>query len=136
MRVTIVEAKSLDVIEVCQRTVVPTTESQLNMFLRASTFSWVGRADGVAACMWGLIAPTIMSDRAYLWLTTTDLVEKHKFRFIRHSQRHVEVMLRYFPLIIGDADPQQPGAIRWLGLLGAKFGQFDGRFIPFEIRAK
>ena len=96
-----------------------------------------GYVNGQCACVWGLIPPTLLSSSAYLWLLTTDLVEQHKFLFVRYSRRWVEDALKRYPRLIGDvvcgegADSTQ----RWLGLLGAKFLSPINNRIPFEIRA-
>ena len=95
-----------------------------------------GLVNGEVACMWGLIPPTLLSDTAYLWLLTTNLVEEHKFLFVRHSQMYVKEALNYFPNIVGDVMVTNVGAKRWLKWLGAEFGESDGRKIPFVIRRK
>jgi len=97
---------------------------------------FIGTADDVLACMWGLIPPTLMSDRAYLWLYHNDLVEQHKFAFIRHSQIQVKRMLKSYPLISGDCIISNTTGRRWLTWLGAEFGYPQGDLAPFEIKAK
>jgi hypothetical protein len=87
--------------------------------------------------MWGLIAPTIFSEQAYLWLITTDLVDEHKFTFVRHSQMVIRGMLEQFPLIVGHVLWEQSRSKKWLKLLGVKFGRpIEGktRIVPFELR--
>ena len=95
-----------------------------------------GLIDGEVACVWGLIPPTILSDTAYLWLLTTDVVARKKFLFIRYSQIYVEHALRSFPIIVGDCMANNASAIRWLRWLGAEFHNPVGLKIPFTIRAK
>lgn len=95
-----------------------------------------GYVDGECACIWGLIPPTLLSTSAYLWLLTTELVEKHKFLFVRHSQRWMEEILRTYPNIIGDFIPGEERSRKWLEWLGAEFGDFQGGRIPFVIRKK
>src|ERR1700704_1409593 len=97
---------------------------------------FIGTADNVLACMWGLIPPSLMSDRAYLWLYHNDLVEAHKFAFIRHSQVQVQRMLKLYPLIVGDCMISNTTGRRWLEWLGAKFDYPNGDLAPFEIKAK
>ena len=97
---------------------------------------FIGTADNALACMWGLIPPTLMSDRAYLWLYHNELVEQHKFAFIRHSQVQVKRMLKSYPLIVGDCVVSNRTGRRWLEWLGAEFGYPNGEFAPFEIKAK
>lgn len=96
---------------------------------------WVGSNDDAILCFWGLIPPTLLSDRAYLWLYTTEHLRAHQFMFIRHSQRMVEEMLQDFPIIVGHCAVGQDKSIRWLRWLGAIFGEPQGQLIPFEIKA-
>lgn len=101
---------------------------------RLSAIVWAGMVEGEPACLWGLIPPTLMSDQAYLWLLTTDLVEDHKFLFVRHSQRFVEIMLQQYPRIIGHCETSATQSIRWIKWLGGRFGEPEGKRIPFTIR--
>lgn len=97
---------------------------------------WVGYEDDKVIGFWGLIAPTLLSDRAYLWLYTTEHLHDHVFLFIRHSQRAMQEMLTLYPLIVGHCALSATKSIRWLRWLGAEFGQPVGALLPFEIRAK
>ena len=83
-----------------------------------------------------MIRPTLISDAAYIWLLTTDIVDEHKFLFIRHSQRYVEVLLKIWPVLYGEMVGQNPMTKRWLKWLGAEFGQPLGNKTPFAIRRK
>ena len=96
---------------------------------------WIGTVDGEMACMWGLIPPSLMSDTAYLWLFHTDLVEEHKFSFVRHSQIQMQRMLKSYPIIVGDCQIDNPIGRRWLTWLGAKFESAEGALTPFKIKA-
>lgn len=108
----------------------------VSSYIRQSVFVWTGKVDDKVACVWGLIPPTILSNRAYLWLLTTDLVEDNRFMFIRWSQRYVEHMLTIFPEIHGYADTRFKNNIRWLKWLGAKFTDKEGYGAKFVIRKK
>ena len=87
-------------------------------------------------CFWGLIPPSLLSDRAYLWLYTTEYLKGHTFALIRHSQRAVEEMTRDFPLLVGHCAASATQSIRWLRWLRAEFGSPCGKLIPFQIRAE
>lgn len=115
---------------------VPGSERSLAHMLSISTGSWVGKVDGEIICVWGLVPPTVLSDRAWLWLLTTDAVEDHKFIFTRYSQRVLEVMLRRYPTIIGETEVDNHKAIRWLRWLGASFQEHSGGRLRFIIRKK
>ena len=140
MTVTIEHNSVVDLSDVMRRAPmkVANAEHYLELYIRASVMTWVGRVDGKVACIWGLIPPSLLGDRATLWLQTTDLVEQHKFMFIRHSRIAMERMLAVYPIIVGLADPDFPENIRWLKWLGAQMHEPDMECggIPFTIRAK
>jgi hypothetical protein len=97
---------------------------------------WLSLIGGQISGCCGLIPPTLLSDRAYLWLYTTQHLTEHQFMFIRYSQRVVEEALREFPLIVGHTRTTDRKAIRWLRWLGAVYSEPQGQVLPFEIRAK
>lgn len=94
---------------------------------------WIGLVDGRPVCAWGLVPPTVLSDRAYLWLYASAAVDEYKFLFVRYSQRVVETLRESYPIIHGICDVTNPRAIRWLRWLGANFSDpYDGH-VPFVI---
>lgn len=103
--------------------------------LHNSSMVWVGFDGDKLLGFWGLISPTLISQRAYLWLYTTPALQSHEFIFIRHSQRAVAEMLKEYPIIIGHGMVGADKSLRWLEWLGAKFGAPEGQLLPFEIRA-
>jgi hypothetical protein len=98
---------------------------------------WLGYDDDHILAFWGLIPPTFLSDRAYLWLYTTEHFHSHIFMFVRHSQRVVKEMLEEYPIIVGHGAVGADRSLRWLKWLGAEFieAEPDGKLIRFEIRA-
>jgi len=100
-----------------------------------SSRTWLGTFDEKIVAAWGLIPPTLMSDRAYLWLFTTKHFDGHEFIFIRHSQRAVRAMLEEFPTIVGHGIVGADKSLRWLRWLGAEFSDPQGDFLPFTIKA-
>lgn len=125
-----------DVLARSPHAVVPGSDKTLKQVLTQSVVTWAGWYDGEIACVWGLIPPTILSDRAYLWSLTTDLIEEHKFIFIRHSQRAIEILLDTYETIVGTTDAKDKRAVRWLKWLGAEFEPGDGGALNFVIRKK
>lgn len=115
---------------------IPEAEEILRDCMYRSMEIRIGKVDGVVACVWGLIPPTILSDSAWLWLLCTDIVAEHKFLFVRHSQRYIEEALKEYPIILGDCLIDNKSAKRWLEWLGAKFAEPIAGRIPFSIRAK
>lgn len=137
--IAIRKSKDFDLHDVVSRSAVemlPDAEEILKDCLYRSIEVRYGLVDGVIACVWGLIPPTILSDRAWLWLLTTDIIAEHKFLFIRHSQRYIEIALTQYPNIIGDVLIDNIPAKRWLRWLGAEFAEPTGGRIPFTIKAK
>ena len=105
-------------------------------FVLVSSKLRAGVVDGKLICLWGLVPPTMLSDRAYLWMHTTDEAEKHEFLLVRHSQIEVRKMLEEYPRIVGQCELAATRSIRWLKWLGAVFGDHDGKLVPFEIVRK
>ncbi len=137
--ISIERGQAVDVKEVVQRSSVgdvPGAEAIMRECLYRSIEIYQGKLDGEVACVWGLIPPTLLSNSAYLWLLTTDIVAEHKFLFIRHSQRYIEEALKHWPEIYGDIIGHNPAARKWLGFLGAEFGVKENGRTPFTIKRK
>ena len=94
---------------------------------------WIGLINEVPVCAWGLVPPSLISDRAYLWLYVTEGVEEHKFIFVRWSQRVMQELRKQYPTIYGCCDIHNSRAIRWMKWLGAEFGLPSDSVIPFVI---
>lgn len=130
------KASGLDYMAVLQRSPVadnPHAEGIMRECVGMSSTMLVGRINGEIACLFGLINECLLVDRAYVWLLTTDLVNEHKFVFIRNSQRVLQKILETHSAIYGHCLVGDEKAIRWMKLLGAKFDQPDGGRVPFEI---
>jgi hypothetical protein len=98
---------------------------------------WLGKDDAAILAMWGLISPTLMSDRAYLWLYTTKHLPGHTFGLVRRSQRIVRGMLDDYSTIVGHCKLDALRSQQWLRWLGAEFGPpIDNITIPFTIKAQ
>jgi len=108
----------------------------LEQYLTFSAKLCIGSVDGKLCCAWGLIPPSMLSERAYLWLFSTELVGEHKFMFVRNSQIAVKEMLEEWPIITGFCEIGNDRSIRWLRWLGAVFSEQHEKFLPFEIRKK
>lgn len=108
-------------------------EKTMDFCLLMSTVIWAGFINKALACIWGVIPPSLMSNQAYLWLYTTDVIKGHEFVLVRHSQRVIEEILDEYPSIVGHAIIGSTKSIRWLKWLGAKFGHPQGTGIPFRI---
>lgn len=108
----------------------------LNRSFANSSEIWVGMDDDVMLGFWGLIPPTMLSNRAYIWFYSNPNLAEHSFIFVRHSQRVIERALQSYPLIVGHCLQSATHSQRWLRWLGARFLEGDGTFIPFEIKER
>lgn len=138
MTVSIIPATERYLDKVIERSIYNEDKATIrltNDFFKRSAFSWIGFADGHAACAYGLIAPSLLNDSAYLWLVTNDLVDKHQFSFVRHSQIEVKKMLILFPRIVGHVWAHEERSKRWLKWLGVKLSNPENGLIAFELRS-
>lgn len=117
-------------------TAAPVDQDTMHRAMRNSEHVWLCMQDTKIICVWGLIAPTLLSDRAYLWMYTTKHMHEHVFVFIRHSQRALEAALEHYPIIVGHTLIGNTKAVRWLKWLGAKFDEPQGQALPFSITRK
>ena len=108
-------------------------EKTMEFCLLMSTIMWAGFIRGKLACIWGVIPPSLMSDQAYLWLNTTEVLKGHEFIFVRHSQRVFEELLEEYPSVVGHVIIGADKAYRWLRWLGAEFGPAQGMVVPYRI---
>jgi hypothetical protein len=140
MSVAILKSKDCDIKDLLSRSpeaqANPEAPGILKRWLTVSEEVWLGMHDDKVACIWGLVPPTTISNRAYMWLLTTDLVEKHKFLFVRHSQLVVESALERYEVIVGHVAIQNEAAKKWLRWLGAEFGEIEKGWFQFKIRRK
>lgn len=137
--ITVRDFNKVDLKDVLRRSPVgdvPQAEKTMRECMLRSIEVRCGMLDDKVACMWGLIPPTLMSDRAYLWLLTTDIVAEHKFLFVRYSQRYVEQMLEIYPCLYGEVLVTNLPARKWLKWLGAEFGAESKGVMPFVIKRK
>jgi hypothetical protein len=137
--IEIFQTNDIDIGDVIRRSPwckVPSAGRTLAECLMMSSYSWIGKCDGEVACAWGLIPPSLLSERAYLWLVTTDLVEQHQFLFVRHSRRCMAIMLEKYQIIVGHSSVSEAHSLRWLRWLGAEFFECEGGQLAFQIRKK
>lgn len=114
----------------------PNEQKTMDQCARLSSHMWEGRIDGKIACIWGLVPPSLMSTRAYIWLYTNDTVEDHQFVFVRYSQLMIEEMLKEYEVIEGHCHADAKRSIRWLKWLGAEFQPLGNKRVAFTIRKK
>lgn len=111
-------------------------EDLLRQCIHRSAVVRYGLVNDRVACVLGLIPPTLLSERAYIWMLATKLVDAHKFLFVRYSQRWMEEALNHYSEIYGDMVGENESTRRWLRWLGADFNESIGVRTPFVIRRK
>lgn len=114
----------------------PLDSIALDNWLFVTQDLFVGCVDGTPVCAWGLVPPTLMSDRAYLWSIVLETAKDHEFVLVRHSQIQIKKMLELYQTINGHCEVGEERSIRWLKWLGAEFGVPQGRLVPFTIRRR
>lgn len=105
----------------------------MDFCLLMSTTMWAGFIKGKLACIWGVIPPSLMSDQAYAWLNTTEVLKGHEFIFVRHSQIVFDELLEEYASVVGHVIIGADKAYRWLRWLGAEFGPPQGMVVPYRI---
>lgn len=99
-----------------------------------STNFWIAKEDENLIGFWGLIPPTLLSVRAYIWLYLFhDVI--HRISFARKSILAFRALVAEFPVVVGHCACTNPSAIRWLSWLGATFNEPENGFVSFELRA-
>lgn len=93
---------------------------------------WAGLVNGELEACWGVIPPSFMADTAYLWMLNIPV--RHPILLGRYSRKVISTLLWRWPSITGHCHLGAP-SMRWLGWLGAEFGQPHSGLIPFEIRS-
>lgn len=119
---------------VADRRLTDAQENKLEELMDKSFNIHIGFIKGKIACVWGLITPSLLAEQAYMWLHTTDVVQKHKITFIRGSRDIVKIALEDFTSIVGECVKGNDRAVPWLKWLGAEFGEPLSDRIPFVIR--
>jgi hypothetical protein len=142
---TLVESYSarsmhVDYSDVVRRSVYgedPLARKWLNSFMQRSQQCFVCYIKGEVAAVYGMIAPTLLSERAYIWLLVTDTIDHNKFVFVRHSQLVIERMLQIYEVLEGETHIDDKRAMRWMKWLGAQYhGSHRGLLVPFTITAE
>lgn len=133
--VSIREATIKELRDICEGMSPKDVETMRRWFANSSQ-AWAGFYEDRIACLYGIISPSILSDTAYLWLTTNELVHEHPFLFVRHSQMVIEHLLRTHDRIVGHVSVNNLDAIKWLEWLGMKLARGDMKndLIPFNLK--
>lgn len=90
-----------------------------------------GYLNGEFLFLYGFIAPTLLSDIAYLWVNTSPAVARHKVVFGRWAKMLMWESFSIFPQIVGHCDAN---SAKWLASLGATFSSAPQGYTKFELR--
>jgi hypothetical protein len=75
MKIEIIKTNNINLDRVLKRNteklLLPNGEEIIKASVARSSDTWAGLVDEEVACVWGLIPPSILGDKAYLWLITT-----------------------------------------------------------------
>ncbi len=77
-----------------------------------------GRANGEIACMFGVAAHTMVSDRASIWMLGTDLLNAHSIRFLRECHKGIIDISKGLIFLENWCDARNKLTLRWLQWLG------------------
>lgn len=109
--------------------------SALEAGLACSTAAWTALEDGEAICMFGVGAPSLLSDQGAPWMLGTGRVERHGRRLVVEGRRYVGEMLALHPRLLNFVDERNAAAKRWLARLGFALGEpepFGVASLPFR----
>jgi len=97
---------------------------------------WAGFCRDQLGCLYGTWAKSLLSDEAYLWLVTNEVVKEHPFIFVRHSQLAIERLLKQYRTLYGHVLYGQVNSIQWLEWLGVQLKRHEAEngLIPFELK--
>jgi hypothetical protein len=90
--------------------------------LDRSSVAWAWIVNGEVACMFGIVAPTLLDSVSYPWFLTTPLVETHARQFARACKTLLPELLEAHPRLVGMVDSRHTLSVRWLQWLGARIG--------------
>lgn len=109
----------------------PDLPEELYVFLRYSTPLLAGYYNSSPACLAGLCPATLLSDTAYIWGWSTDIVEAHPIIYARWARRLVAKALTLYPYLVGHCYRHK---WKWLRSLGAEITSVDGDLFTFHIK--
>jgi hypothetical protein len=92
----------------------------LKQAVEGSRDVWCGFADGQLGVMYGVRMVSIVSNHAYIWMLTTELVEKHWVTFVRVCALFLEELLGQYDRLSVIAPLRSDMSQRWLQYIGFK----------------
>ena len=86
--------------------------------LRDSDHCWALDLDDELAALFGVVANSLLSDRAGLWLLGTDVANQHKRRFTLAIGGAVEQLLERYVYLTNSVHIANESAVKWLRFAG------------------
>jgi hypothetical protein len=111
------------------KSIMPLSKDELRV-VQLSRHLFAGYYDDSLVSVMGLIPPTLLSDNAYLWLVTTEVIDKCKLVFGLNAHRFLKKILTMYPVLVGHCDIN---GFAWLRHLGAEVGTMQYGLFPFRI---
>lgn len=111
----------------------------LEFIMRNSIFSQSIFFDGELGVVWGLQSKSLVGEVGYIWMLTTQVIERNKRAFLRRSRQITAEALSACPVIRCHCDASHVKSHRWLIWLGfSTLGMETVQERPFwimELRA-
>lgn len=91
-------------------------------------------ADDRAVTMFG-VCPSSDPFIGYIWLLSSDVLDRNKMKFLRHCKQWLEALHKHYPVLTNRVDARNTVHIKWLEWMGFTFvnrvpGQGPGN-LPF-----
>jgi hypothetical protein len=87
----------------------------------ALTVLWKGKIAG----MFGIKPKSLISDRAIVWLLTSDEVSNMKLSFAKYSKKVMNMFLNLYPVLENYVDSRYIDSVKWLKWCGFKIGEAE-----------
>ena len=82
----------------------------------------------------GFVPASTLSDSAYAWVHTTEVVDRHRVVLGKMVRRWMPIIHGRYTKLVGHCTGH-PTSVAWLKSLGAQFGQVDHGLVTFTIEA-
>jgi hypothetical protein len=96
-----------------------TPEEALRLSYKMSTPCLTIEKNGIAIVMFGIVPETLLSDRANIWLLSTEGILKVRKSFVKHCRGFIESMLLQYRILENHIDARNKLSIHWLKWCGA-----------------
>jgi len=87
----------------------------------ALTAFWKGKIVG----MFGIRPKSLISDRAIVWLLTSDEASNMKLSFMKYSKKVIGMFLNLYPILENYVDSRYVDSVKWLKWCGFEIGEAE-----------